>query len=177
VFIVRDATEADLSAILDIYNDAIANSTAVFSDQLQTLDMRRQWFRDKHLAGWPVVVAAEQDEVVGFGTYGPFRAWPGYRYTVEHSIYVAPAARRRGVGTALLHALIALARQGRFHAIVAGIDSENEPSLRLHQQLGFADAGHLREVGQKFGRWLDLVFLQLIIDAAAPGVPPDRSHD
>ena len=105
MFNLRGATEGDLSAILSIYNHAIETTTAVFDYRPHTLQMRGEWFHAKRSANLPIVVAADSEEVVGFATYGPFRAWPAYKYTVEHSVYVAPNSRRRGIGRALSHSL------------------------------------------------------------------------
>ena len=109
-------------------------------------------------------MAAAGDEVAGWGTYGPFRPPSGYRHTVEQSIYVADGRRRAGIGTALGTELIARARAGGVHTIVAGCEGANTASIRLHERLGFVETGRLTEVGTKFGRWLDLVFLQLLLD-------------
>jgi L-amino acid N-acyltransferase YncA len=158
--IVRDATENDLPGILAIYNDVIARSTAVWTEEPSTLDERRSWFSSRKAAGYPVLVAASGSAVLGFASFGDFRAWPGYRHTVEHSIHVRSEDRRRGVGSALLPVLVERARSLEKHVLLAGIDGENEASIAFHRRFGFTDAGRLREVGRKFGRWIDLVFLQ-----------------
>jgi phosphinothricin acetyltransferase len=121
------------------------------------------WFDDKRATDKPVLVAAEGADVVGFCSYGPFRAWPGYIYTVEDSIYVAAGRRGKGIGSQLLAALIERARGQKLHAMIAGIEAENTVSIRLHQKHGFVAVGQLKEVGYKFGRWLDLAFLQLML--------------
>ena len=169
---LRAAGEDDLPAILAIYNHAIENTTAVFEYRPQTLDMRREWFRAKAAAGLPIVVAVEDDRVIGFASYGPFRAWPAYKYTVEHSVYVDASSRGRGVGRALLNEVVAEARRHDIHAVIAGITTDNLPSLHLHQALGFVEVAHFLEVGYKFGRWLDLTFLQLLLDT--PSDPSER---
>src|SRR4051812_15464599 len=160
---VRPATDADLPAILTIYNHAIEHTTAVFEYRAHTLEMRHDWFRAKQLARLPVFVAMDDDRLLGFASYGPFRAWPAYQYTVELSVYVDITVRRRGIGSELVRAVIADARAQKLHVVMAGITSDNDVSLRLHERLGFREVAHLPEVGYKFGRWLDLKFLQLIL--------------
>lgn len=157
---IRMASEADLPAILAIYNEVIANTTAVYSEEETTLEERTAWFRQKVAEGWPVLVAVAE-EVVGFASFGPFRAWACYAATVEHSVHVRADQRGRGIGRGLVLALIANARERGLHVMVAGIDASNEGSINLHRKLGFVDAGTLREVGRKFGRWLDLRFMQI----------------
>jgi L-amino acid N-acyltransferase YncA len=160
----RDATEADLPGILAIYNEVIATSTAVFSDQPVTLEDRRAWFAARVGQGYPVLVAEGGDgSVQGFASFGDFRAWPGYRHTVEHSVHVRADARGRGVGSALLPPLLERAAALGKHVVVAGIDAANAGSIRMHERLGFERAGHLREVGRKFDRWLDLVLMQRLL--------------
>lgn len=162
--LIRPARAADLPAILAIYNDAILTTTAVYSYAPHTLEMRQDWFAAKQRDGHPVLVAVDQATVIGFGAFGPFRVWPAYKYSVEHSVYVDPNARRRGVGQALLARLIDTARELDMHAVLAGIDASNEASIRLHTRAGFREVAHFREVGYKFGRWLDLKFFELLLD-------------
>lgn len=165
VIAIRDAVEDDLAGILDIYNDVVATSTAVYRDTPAQLGDRLEWFRGRRAQGYPVLVACDGPVVVGFASYGDFRSWPGYRFTVEHTVHVRAAQRGSGIGTALMHPLIARAVAQGKHVMVGGIDAENERSLRFHERLGFVRAAHLREVGFKFGRWLDLVFVQRMLDA------------
>lgn len=160
---IRPATEADLSSILAIYNDAILNTTAVYDYAPHTLAMRQAWFEAKQQAGFPVVVAESAGQVVGFGSLGAFRAWEAYRYTVENSLYVTPESRGQGIGKQLLATLIDAARERQLHAIVAGIDADNITSLKLHYQFGFREVAHFPQVGYKFDRWLDLKFLQRLL--------------
>lgn len=160
---IRDAGEADAGGILRIYNDAVAHTTAIWNEQLSNLDSRRAWLAERQSSGYPVLVAAEGSDILGYASFGAFRPWDGYRHTVEHSVYVDGAARRRGVGRALMDRLIARARTMRMRVMIAGIEATNEPSLILHSQLGFAKVGHLQSVGRKFDRWLDLVFMQLTL--------------
>jgi L-amino acid N-acyltransferase YncA len=160
---IRHANAADLHAILDIYNHAIKYTTAVYQDDEHTLSMREDWFIDKLKHGHPVFVAVSKHKVVGFSTYGPFRNWPGYRFTVEHSVYVDADHRGMGTGKLLVQAVIDHAKSKRMHAVIAGIDSESAGSIKLHKGLGFVEVAHFKQVGFKFDRWLDLKFLQLII--------------
>lgn len=157
---VRDAREADLPAIRDIVNEAIANTTAVWTDEPVDLDDRRVWWRERVAADNPVLVAETDGEVVGFGSYLQFRAWSGYRNAVEHSIYVRAGRRGAGVGSALVEALIARARAGGKHVVIGGIEGRNRASLRLHRRAGFIEVGRMPGIGEKFGRKLDLVFVQ-----------------
>lgn len=160
---IDEATERDIPALTAIYNEVIASSTAVFSEQPVSADSRLRWLEAHRIASQPVIVARVSGEVAGFAAYGDFRAWPGYSSTVEHSLHVARSHRRRGVGRGLLEQLIDCARLDGLHAMVAGIDAENEASLRLHEQLGFEGVGRMPEIARKFDRWVDLVLLQLIL--------------
>ncbi|MFO1171132.1 MAG: N-acetyltransferase family protein [Hyphomicrobiaceae bacterium] len=157
---IRSATLADLPQILDITNDVIANSTAIYFDDPLTLDNRRQWFSDRETLGYPVLVAEEGGHVLGFSSFGDFRPWPGYRFTVEHSLLVRDGHRGKGIGEKLVKGLWPIAAKLGKHMIIAGVDAENEGSIRFHERLGFAKTAHLKEVGFKFGRRLDLVLLQ-----------------
>ncbi len=160
---IREATESDLPAILAIYNEVIANTTAVYDYEPHTLEMRRQWFQLKKEQGFPVFVATENERIVGLSSIGPFRAWAAYKYSVENSIYVAADARGKGIGKLLMPPIIEAARSMKMHTILAGIDAGNASSIHLHQQFGFKEVAHFKEVGWKFDKWLDLKFLQLIL--------------
>lgn len=160
---VLPAGEEHLAGILAIYNYAVEHSTAIWNDVLVDLENRRAWWRGRTEAGFPVLVAVDGKEVLGYASYGPFRAFDGYRQTVEHSVYVAESARRRGTATALLKALETEARRAGMHVILGGIAADNEPSLRLHEKLGFVETARMPAVGQKFGRYLDLVFMQKVL--------------
>jgi L-amino acid N-acyltransferase YncA len=162
--IISNATERDLQPMLDVYNEAILNTTAVYQEETHTMPMRRKWFEEKQQAGLPVYVAHMNNEFAGFSSYGPFRNWPGYRYTVEHSVYVAAGFRGRGIGKKLVKALIEHARKQKIHVIIAGIDAAGEASIGLHLSLGFKEVAFFKEVGFKFDRWLDLKFFELILD-------------
>ena len=158
--IIRPATEPDLDAILAIYNDAVARTTAIWNDQPVDLANRRAWFHARTAQGYPVLVAEEDGLTVGYGSFGDFRPFEGYRFTVEHSVYVAEGVRRRGIASALLASLEERARTMGKHVMVGGIAADNEASLKLHARLGFVETGRMSEVGFKFGRWLDLVLMQ-----------------
>ena len=159
--IIRDATDDDIAAIVAIFNHAVRDTTAVFSSLEATIPARAAWVADRRTKGMPVLVAEADGRVIGFASYGEFRAFPGYRHTVEHSVYVEPAAQRLGAGRALMEALIGRAMAGGLHVMVGGIDADNAASLALHRALGFVETGRMPEVGAKFGRWLTLVFMQL----------------
>ena len=160
---IRDAGDGDVHGLLAIYNDVIATSTAVFRDAPATLDERREWLRARAAQGYPVLVAADDSGVTGFASFGDFRAWTGYRFTVEHTVHVRADCRGRGIGAALMTPLMARATSLGKHVMVAGVDAHNDASLRFHERLGFVRVAHFREVGFKFGRWLDLVFLQSML--------------
>ena len=159
--IVRPAGDADLAAILAIYNDAVRDTTAIWNDTVVDLDNRRAWWLARTAQGYPVLVAEFAGAVVGYASFGDFRAFDGYRHTVEHSVYVAAGARGRGIAALLIGALVERARALGKHVMIAGIAADNDVSLRLHARLGFIETGRLPEVGRKFGRWLDLVFMQM----------------
>ena len=158
--------------ILAIFNEAILNSTALYDYKPRTLEMMSSWFETKRKGNYPVIGAVnEAGELMGFGSYGTFRAWPAYKYSVEHSLYVDVRWRRQGIAKALLQELIASARVQNYHALIGGIDSHNSASIQLHKSFGFEHAGTLRQVGFKFGRWLDLDFYQLLLET--PSDPID----
>jgi phosphinothricin acetyltransferase len=169
---IRSAAEDDLADILRVYNQAIEKTTAVFEYRPHTLEMRREWFKAKQAASLPVLVAVESGAVLGFASYGPFRAWPAYKYSVELSVYVDESARGRGIGSDLVRGILATARERDLHVVMAGITADNAVSLRLHEKLGFVEVAHIREVGYKFGRWLDLKLLQIVLDG--PRQPTDQ---
>lgn len=168
---IRPAEENDLAGILEIYNHAIIHTTAVYNYNAHTLDMRRQWWEEKKLAGQPILVAVLNNQVLGFASYGPFRAWAAYKYSFESSVYIHPNFQGKGLGKKLVQQLIEVAKKDKVHTLVAGIDAENQASIILHQKLGFEAVGHFKQVGYKFGRWLDLVFYQLLLDG--PENPED----
>lgn len=168
---IRDADEHDLEGIMAIYNDAVEHTTAIWNDTKVDLNNRANWLADRQRAGYPVLVAVNDGgDVLGYASFGDWRAFDGYRHTVEHSVYVRADQRGAGIGKALMLALIQRAQNIGKHVMVAGIEAGNIGSIRLHEKLGFEQVGLLQEVGMKFGGWLDLAFLQLKLDQRQ--VPP-----
>lgn len=161
--IIRRATETDLPAILEIVNHSILFSTAIYDYEARTLQQQQSWFVEKNAADYPVIVAEINGQIAGFGTYGSFRIKVAYQYTIEHSVYVSEAFKGRGIGKLLLSELIQLAKLQGFHVMIGCIDAENGGSIGFHEKFGFKITGTLREVGFKFGHWLDLVLMQLIL--------------
>lgn len=168
--------EAHGEAILAILNDAIVNTTALYDYKPRTMDSMSTWFQAKRAGGFPVIgfVADEgpgQGELLGFASYGAFRNFPAFKYTVEHSVYVHHAHRGKGLGRKLLQAIIERARAQQIHVMVGAIDATNSGSIALHQQLGFQPCGIVQQAGFKFGRWLDLALYQLVLET--PEQPVD----
>lgn len=168
---LRDAVHADLPAIRDIYNDAVQNTTAIWNEQPVDLGNRQAWFSARQAQAYPILVAMEHDQVIGYASFGDWRPFEGFRYSVEHSVYIRSDQRGKGLGPRLMHALIERARTGGKHVMVAAIESGNSASIRLHERLGFITTGQMPQVGIKFGRWLDLTFMQLTLN---PGAEPPQ---
>jgi L-amino acid N-acyltransferase len=164
---IRPATEQDLPAILAITNHAILHTTASWQTKPHTLAMRAAWLAERQAAGLPVLIAEADGTVAGYGTYGSFRAYEGYALTVEHSVYVEDRFQGRGLGRALLAALIEHATGAGMHVMVGVISAENAVSIALHERFGFTVTGRLPEVGRKFDRWLNLVLMQRILGPTA----------
>jgi len=163
---IRPATEADLPAILAIYNDAVANTTAIWIETPSDLAGRAAWFSARRKAGFPVLVACDgsgEGPVLGYGSFGEFRAYEGFRHTVEHSVYVSDEVQGRGIGKMLLAALITQARGMGKRVMVGAIDATNYASLALHEHMGFEETGRMPGVGEKFGKRLDMVLVQLAL--------------
>ena len=168
---IRDARHADLPAIRDIYNDAVLRTTAIWNEQTVDLGNRQAWFSARQSQGYPVlVVVDDEDNVLGYASYGDWRPFDGFRHTVEHSVYVRNDQCGNGLGSLLMTALIERARACGKHVMVAAIESANAASIRLHERAGFITTGQMPQVGTKFGRWLDLTFMQLILNPGA--LPP-----
>jgi phosphinothricin acetyltransferase len=163
--VIRAAGAADVGAIHAIYNQVIATSTAIYWSAPASLQERTAWVDARVAAGFPVLVAEREDAVLGFASFGEFRGPSGYRYSVEHTVHVHADCRGQGVGPRLVAALFPFATALGKHVMIGGIDAANAASLRMHARLGFEEVAHFREVGHKFGRWLDLVFMQRFLDA------------
>lgn len=170
--IVHCTHERHAAAILEIFNEAIETSTALYDYARRPPASMVRWFDAKRAGGFPVIgVEDAAGTLLGFGSYGTFRDWPAYKYTVEHSVYVHKDHRRRGLGRIVMQALMAAARERDVHAMIGAIDATNTGSIALHERLGFQHVGTLPQVGFKFGRWLDLVFYQLLLET--PDNPVD----
>jgi L-amino acid N-acyltransferase len=159
--------------ILEIFNDAILSSTALYEYKPRTMETMAQWFRNKEAGHFPVIGAMDEATgvLLGFASYGTFRAFPAYKYSVEHSVYVHRDHRGKGLGRALLQSVIEAATAQNMHLLVGGIDAANQASIALHESLGFTHSGTITQAGFKFGRWLDLAFYQRIL--ATPEQPVD----
>lgn len=160
---IRNYQTGDLETIVGILNYYIENSTALYDYNPRTAGQQQQIFDEKLQKGFPVIVATIDDRLVGFGYYSEFRFREAYKFTVEHSVYVAPDAHGKGIGKVVLESLIDLAKQQKLHTMVAVIDSENEGSIRFHEQFGFEIVGNIKESGFKFDRWLHSIIMQLIL--------------
>lgn len=161
---IRPATADDAAAIAAIYNSAVRETTAIWNEVEVDAPNRVAWMAARAEGGFPVLVLEEAGAVVGYASYGPFRAFDGYRGTVEHSVYIRADLRGGGRGRALLAAVIDHARAAGLHVMVGAIEAGNEASIALHERLGFVPVGVMAQVGQKFGRWLDLALMQLRLD-------------
>jgi len=170
--IVQCTFSQHAESILAILNDAILHSTALYDYQPRTMETMAAWFAAKEKGRYPIIGVEDDDGAfMGFGSYGAFRAFPAYKYTVEHSIYVDARFRGRGLGKLLLEEVIAAAGRQEYHVIVGVIDSANAASIALHLRRGFVHSGTIRHAGFKFGRWLDVDFYQLTL--ATPERPID----
>lgn len=160
---IRPAVFADIDTILEIVNHQILHSTSNYDYEPHDFETQKLWFEEKQASNQPVIVAEYENGTIGYGTYGSFRQKTGYRFTVEHSVYVAQEFIGKGIGKQLLAELIRLAKEQEYHVMIGAIDADNEGSITFHEKFGFKVVGTIREVGYKFDHWLDLVFMQLIL--------------
>ena len=161
---IRPARIEDIEGILEIVNDAILNTTAIYDYDVRTLNEQLTWFEEKQAHGFPILVAVdEKANVLGFGTYGDFRVKIGYKFTVEHSVYVKDGLSGKGIGKQILSELIDTAKTQKLHTMIGLIDAENVGSIAFHEKFGFEKSGVLREAGYKFEKWLDVQLMQLIL--------------
>ncbi len=160
---IRKASIDDMHSVLEIVNYEILNTTAIWDYDIRTLPEQEFIFNEKAQKGFPFLVAEIDNKIVGFGTYGTFRFKIGYRFTVEHSVYIHQDFHGKGIGKLLLLELIEIAKNQQLHTMIGVIDSENTGSIAFHKKLGFHEVGHIKETGFKFNRWLDSVFVQIIL--------------
>jgi phosphinothricin acetyltransferase len=160
---IRDADASDAVAICALYNATVSSTTVAWTEEHESVATRREWLATQRAAGHPVLVAEAEGRVIGFASYGEFRnatKWPGYRFTVEHTIHIDATHQGAGVGGTLLEALVERATAAGLHVMIGAIDGENDGSIRFHERHGFVEVARVHEVGFKFGRWLDLVLVQ-----------------
>ncbi|KAB1158239.1 GNAT family N-acetyltransferase [Flavobacterium luteum] len=160
---IKSATTNDLPAILAIVNYSILHTTSNYNYDIQTIEIQKQWFTAKKTQNFPVIVAKINGQTIGYGTYGTFREKIGYQFTVEHSVYVSENYIGKGIGKLLLNELIQLAKTNGYHTMIGAIDADNSGSIAFHKKFGFKECGIIKEAGFKFGKWLDLLFMQLIL--------------
>jgi L-amino acid N-acyltransferase len=162
---IRLCGERQLPEILEIFNEAILNSTALYDYKPRTMDTMQIWYAAKQAGNYPIIGAFDCDNtLLGFSSYGSFRNWPAYKYSVEHSIYIRSDMRGKGLGKLLLKEIIKSAEEQDYHTMIGGIDASNIVSIRLHEKEGFEFCGKIKHAGYKFGGWLDLSFYQLILN-------------
>lgn len=161
---ISSCDEKQLPEILEILNEAIINTTSNYDYKPHAIDYIQEWYAHKQEGNYPLIgVFDENDSLLGFATYGPFRSKPGYKYIVEHSIYIRSDMRGKGLGKSLLKEIIRIAELQDYHVIIGGIDASNEGSIRFHENEGFVSCGLIKHAGYKFGKWLDLAFYQMIL--------------
>lgn len=161
---IRPYKETDTQAILEVINFNILNSTALYDYNIRTLEQQTEMLKEKIDKNFPVIVAVLDEKVVGFGYYGDFRFREAYKYTVEHSVYVDKDFQGMKIGHLLMEKLIELAKKQKLHTMIGVIDAENQSSVKFHEKYGFKTVGTIKESGYKFDRWLDSVFMQLILE-------------
>jgi phosphinothricin acetyltransferase len=160
---IRPAAEADLAAINDIYNHFVLNSTCTYQEEPESIESRRQWF-GHHGEKHPITVAVENNQVIGWGSLSAYHPRSAYRRTVENSVYVHHQHHRKGIGSILLKDLITRARALEHRAIIASIDADQAASIGIHAKFQFEHVGHFKRIGFKFGRWLDVVYMELLLE-------------
>jgi len=161
--IIRNAKRDDLPLILKIVNYEIEHSTSIYDYKKRTIQDQTIWFEKKKLEKMPIIIAEENGNMIGFGTFGIFRPWEGYQFSAEHSIYLDNNSRGKGTGKKIMNKLIHLAKEQDFHIMIAGIDANNSKSIKFHQNFGFKEVGRFNQIGFKFDKWLDLIFMQLFL--------------
>lgn len=161
---IRAATEKDIPAILEIINYEILNSTILYDYEERSLKQQLEWFYNKERENMPVLVAEKEERVIGFATFGIFRPWAAYQFSIEHSIYIHKNNRGQGIGKKLMVELIKIAKERKYHTIIAGVDTSNEGSYQFHKKFGFKEVGRFNQIGYKFDKWLDLIFMQLFLE-------------
>ncbi|HMB99863.1 MAG TPA: GNAT family N-acetyltransferase [Flavobacteriaceae bacterium] len=161
---IRQANHKDIPSILKIVNHEILNSTVIYDYIERTLEQQIEWFEQKRKNNMPVIVAVNENNIIGFGTYSIFRPWEAYKLSLEHSVYVDKDCRSQGIGKLLMTELINLAKKEGYHTMIAGVDASNKESVEFHKKFGFKEIGIFKEVGYKFDRWLDLIFMQLFLN-------------
>ena len=161
---LRPAVRSDCPGIVAIYNEAVVNSTASYDYEPQRLAQREAWFTDHQRGGYPMFVAVDEaGRIVGWSALSRYHGRVGFRFTVENAVYVAADQRGRGIGRLLLERLLESAKERGYHAVIAAIDGENQASLELHRKFGFEVVGRFRRVGYKFNRWLDVIYMELLL--------------
>jgi len=161
---IKQCTEKQLPEIMAIFNDSILNSTSLYDYKIRTMDRMNAWYSDKQKGNYPLMgIFENNDTLLGFATYGPFRVQPAYKYSVEHSVYVRADQRGQGLGKTLLLEIIKKAEEQDYHVLIGAIDADNEVSIMLHEKEGFVFCGIIKQAGYKFGKWLDLALYQLIL--------------
>jgi len=158
---VQLATREDVPRITEIYNHAVLHTTATAEWEPNSVEQRIDWFDKREQDGYPTLVTRNDDVVTGWASLSPYNPRFGYRFTAEDSVYIAPESQGQGLGTLLLNELIAIAREKEFHMLLASMDSENAGSIRLHEKFGFVHAGRYHQIVFKFGKWLDVVHMEL----------------
>jgi len=161
---IRKATEKDIPEILEIINYEILNSTVIYDYEERSFAQQLEWFQNKEKKNMPVLVAEKEEQVAGYATFGIFRPWAAYQFSIEHSIYVHKEARGLGIGEKLMKELLQIAKERKYHTIIAGVDGSNEGSYRFHKKFGFKEIGRFNQIGYKFDKWLDLIFMQLFVE-------------